>query len=400
MSVSVRHHTTQLNATTSTLVIAANRNRKFLKICNPDSSIVATVKFGGAVNAAVTGIQTISFSATPNDGTWKVTFNGVESGSLAKNISNTALQTALRLVTGLGSVTVTGSVSAGFVVTMVSVMVNGSVDIPLMSVTSSTLSIDEIQTLTFAPHPTAGTFKLQYKGFITGALNFNDSASTIQTSLQAFSAVLASVTVSGTVATSLVITYVGIFGNADPIQIVENSLSVAAVTEVQTITFNSTPDAGAWKITYAGNESGSLVFGATSAQVQTALRLLPGLSTVTVSGSMSAGMVVTMTGVVGDASAMTVTSNTLTTSSVAVVPTITETTKGVALNPTIVPTVVETTAGSVVTGAVVLTTLATVADGYPLAAKASETYTGESCPIDAVYALSASATPNFEVVEG
>lgn len=101
------------------------------------------------------------------------------------------------------------------------------------------------------------------------------------------------------------------------------------VTEVQTITFDTVPDGGAWKITYGGNESGELAFNANAAAVQTALRLLAGLSTVTVAGDYTTGLAVTMTGVVGDASALSVTSNTLVTGATPVTPTVTETTKGV-----------------------------------------------------------------------
>lgn len=66
---------------------------------------------------------------------------------------------------------------------------------------------------------------------------------------------------------------------------------------IQQLTFGSTPVTGAYVISYDGNPTSSLDHAATASDVQTALRLLSGLSAVTVTGSNSAGFVITMTGV-------------------------------------------------------------------------------------------------------
>lgn len=58
----------------------------------------------------------ITFPGTPASGAWAITYNGNPTASLAYNISAAALQTALRLVSGLSSATVTGSVAAGFAI--------------------------------------------------------------------------------------------------------------------------------------------------------------------------------------------------------------------------------------------------------------------------------------------
>lgn len=60
--------------------------------------------------------QTISFSATPGSGDWTVTFDGQTTGSLAWNISAASLKTALELLTTINTVTVTGSMAAGFLI--------------------------------------------------------------------------------------------------------------------------------------------------------------------------------------------------------------------------------------------------------------------------------------------
>ena len=83
-------------------------------------------------------------------------------------------------------------------------------------------------------------------------------------------------------------------------------------TEVQTIAISGSPTGGSFTVTYNGNTSGSIAAGATAATVQTALRLVTGLSAVTVTQSGSGNNLtyrVAMTGVVGDPPQMTSTSS-------------------------------------------------------------------------------------------
>jgi len=58
------------------------------------------------------------------------------------------------------------------------------------------------QTLSFSVAPTSGTFKLNYKGVDTAAINWNDSASTIQTKIRAVAG-LSTVLVTGTISGKL-----------------------------------------------------------------------------------------------------------------------------------------------------------------------------------------------------
>lgn len=84
-----------------------------------------------------------------------------------------------------------------------------------------------------------------------------------------------------------------------------------AIIAVQTITFSTAPASGAWTLNYGANPTGSLAFNANAAAIQTALRLLPGLATVTVTGDYTAGFVVTFVGVDGPATLLTINPNTL-----------------------------------------------------------------------------------------
>lgn len=65
----------------------------------------------------------------------------------------------------------------------------------------------------------------------------------------------------------------------------------------QSVKFATTPTTGVFKLTYNGNATADIAYNATSSDVQTALRLVSGLSAVTVTGSYTTGFIVTMTGV-------------------------------------------------------------------------------------------------------
>jgi len=78
--------------------------------------------------------------------------------------------------------------------------------------------------------------------------------------------------------------------------------------EVQTIAISGSPTGGTFTVTYNGNTSGAIAAGATAATMQTALRLVAGLSLVTVTTTGSGNNLtyrVAMTGVVGDPPQMT-----------------------------------------------------------------------------------------------
>lgn len=83
------------------------------------------------------------------------------------------------------------------------------------------------------------------------------------------------------------------------------------ITEVQRLIFSTVQTSGAYKLTYGALTTASLAFNADATAVQTALQALTGLSSVTVTGTYTAGFDVTFTGVVGDATLIGITDNTL-----------------------------------------------------------------------------------------
>lgn len=84
-----------------------------------------------------------------------------------------------------------------------------------------------------------------------------------------------------------------------------------AVIAQQLISFSSVPTVGNYKLSYGVNTTGNIAYNATAADVQTALRLLAGLSTVTVSGNTTSGFTVVFTGVSGPATLLVVTNDSL-----------------------------------------------------------------------------------------
>lgn len=87
-------------------------------------------------------------------------------------------------------------------------------------------------------------------------------------------------------------------------------VNLAPVVAQQLITFSSVPTTGSYKLNYGVNQTGS-ISTYTAAALQTALRLLPGLSSITVTGDTTVGMTVVFTGVTGPATLLTSTSDSL-----------------------------------------------------------------------------------------
>lgn len=67
--------------------------------------------------------QLISFSAVPTLGSFHLTYNGLDTSSFPFNETAANIQTALRLISGLAYITVTGNFTTGFLVTFIGVEV-------------------------------------------------------------------------------------------------------------------------------------------------------------------------------------------------------------------------------------------------------------------------------------
>jgi len=102
------------------------------------------------------------------------------------------------------------------------------------TVTPLLIPQQSVQTIIFLPIPTSGTFILSYNGVNTPSINWNDSASTIQTKLRTIP-VLSQVTVSGSIASGLTVNFVGLTVVAQLLLVFSNNL-ISSSSVVITIT--------------------------------------------------------------------------------------------------------------------------------------------------------------------
>lgn len=107
-------------------------------------------RFSSDVNvtliAGTDEIQTITFSATPSAGSFKLVHDGNETSLINWDDTNTDVQNALNALSSLSAVTVSGSFAAGFVVTFAGV--DGKQEQPLLTTDSNTLTNGGAVTIT------------------------------------------------------------------------------------------------------------------------------------------------------------------------------------------------------------------------------------------------------------
>jgi hypothetical protein len=98
-----------------------------------------------------------------------------------------------------------------------------------------------VQTLAFSGVAASGTFVLNYNAHATAAINWNDTASQIQTKLQALAG-LAEVVVTGTIASeSVVVTMNGVYGAAALLSVSSNTLQTAGSASITVTPTTTTP---------------------------------------------------------------------------------------------------------------------------------------------------------------
>jgi len=166
----------------------------------------------------------------------------------------------------------------------------------------------EIQTIAIAA--SGGTFTLSAASQTTSAIAWNASTSTLQTRIQtdlSTTITACSVTGSGTLASPWVVTITTpanthialLTGNGASLTggagtITEVTAGSAGASEVQTITLAQGVNGGTLAVAFAGSvPSEPLAWNATAAQMQAALRSLPTVNTVSVTGGAGAPWVVT-----------------------------------------------------------------------------------------------------------
>lgn len=126
-----------------------------------------------------------------------------------------------------------------------------------------------VQTVAFSAVAASGTFTLSYNSVASAAINWNDTASQIQTKLQAVT-LLGQVTVSGSIAAkSLVVTFVGVSGAAALLVVGSNTVKDASVIAITITPATTTIGSTAETLDAAINRTQGLVqyFGVMSAEI-------------------------------------------------------------------------------------------------------------------------------------
>lgn len=120
----------------------------------PKATATIRAFVSGVVMPQVT-TQTITFAPTPTSGTFTLEYDEEVTSALAWNAGAGTIQIALRLLTGLDAVTVSGSIAAGLLVTFVDVPAPALVLIAVSSLLATATPVEITVTETDATLPIA-----------------------------------------------------------------------------------------------------------------------------------------------------------------------------------------------------------------------------------------------------
>lgn len=246
---------------------------------------------GEPVSSAV---QTLTFSGVAASGAFVLNFGSLATASIPYTATAATIQQDINALSGLGSVVVSGSIaSKSLVLTQPGNL--GPITLPTAS--PNTLE-------------TAGSIAITVSavnnstGWSGGTLGYSIYSSPTQVGLD-----------FGTSSKTFLMAN-AIFSQQPNILAGSGQLIVILrnVTQ-QTLILSGLPASGNFTLEYGSNTTTSLAWNSTTAQIQSALQLLPGLSNVQVTGSLQGELLtVIFTGVYGVASTLTVPTNTLETS--------------------------------------------------------------------------------------
>ncbi len=110
--------------------------------------VTSAQPYPGTPGAGTANVQTITINGTPDGGTWRLTYQGVRTASMAYNESLANVQAKLVALPGIGTggVVVTGTPGASYVVTFQVVGVRGA-----LTVAAADMLLTNAGTATAAP---------------------------------------------------------------------------------------------------------------------------------------------------------------------------------------------------------------------------------------------------------
>lgn len=260
-----------------------------------NTSNLAVVTSEPVLSAAIE----IDFSAVAASGAFTLKFGDLTTASIAYNLTAIEIQNIINALSGLENILVTGSISSqALILTQAGQF--GAIPVP----TFPTNTLEDA-----GPDPITITSKTLSTGWSGGKLGYSIYNDPQQVGID-----------FGTNSKTFLMAD-AVFSQ-QPNILNGNGQFIALLSQVnqQTLTFSGVAASGNFTIEYNGNTTTSLAWDATTAQIQAALRLLPGLSGVTVSGAIANQLLtVIFSGVYGNGFALTTPTNTLMTSSPAAI---------------------------------------------------------------------------------
>jgi hypothetical protein len=303
------------------------QNFPVLQVTNNSLLTNAVVVSGSTTTEGVAPVKEqfkLNFSSVPNAGNFTIDIGGNASSSIAFNATNAQIKTAIESIPSITTATVTGSFSAGIVVTIDDPIQ----EFPTPTIASNTLTaggnpvtifpsivqegitgVKEVQRITFSQVPVSGNWTITVAPNTTSSLAFNANAAAIKSALEALANVTTA-TVTGDYANGFTVTIDSPVQNFTQFTFPTNTLlgnNAASVTtetttlaigspvekEVQKISFNSTPQSGTFKLKLGSEISNILNFTANAAAIKAELEAFTALTAVSVVGSMSSGFTIT-----------------------------------------------------------------------------------------------------------
>jgi hypothetical protein len=297
----------------------------------PYARVVPVLK----VAALSSAIQTLSVGGNPTGGSFTLSFGGQTSGTIAFNATAAQVQAVLQSVAtiGPGGATCSGGPLPGTAVLIVFAgplalraqplvtvgannLTGGASPAPSIVQTTAGALVSDVQTISVSGTPTAGTFRLAFGGQTSAPVPFNATAAQIQAALADLSNVGASgVSCSGGAlpGANVTVTFAGplavgaqpviaasastLTGAGSPTAKLTHTTTGAVGAAVETLSVSGTPTGGGFVLSFGGQNTGSIPFNATAAQVQTALTALGsiGPGSVVCAGGALPGTAVTIT---------------------------------------------------------------------------------------------------------
>ena len=160
-------------------------------------------------------IQKINFPTVPDNGTYRLYYNGEKTIDLAHNATTALIEAALVALPSIDAVSVTGDYSNGMTIEFINT--SGLQD--LLTLDVDDIGLDEVQFVNFSLVPDSGSFRLSFDSEETANIPFNATATDVKASLEALPNI-SEVDVSGDFSTNFVITFINDSGKRNVNQLV------------------------------------------------------------------------------------------------------------------------------------------------------------------------------------